>query len=137
VLFLGGFISATTVPFIEFPLRTLYERSGEEISPKHFIRISLELEKGTIEFSYSSSRIVDAFIMATEQYYGFAESISGYTGSEDAILDSTSGRLTCEVKQRTTYYFVILNENDRPVTIGSFIIKHTSKQTLLEIVTRK
>lgn len=72
--------------------------------------------------------------MTTEDYYGYAESLSGYTGSLDAHLDSSSGTLTCEIKKSDTYYFIIENDNDYSVSLYSYEIKQTIKQTILETI---
>jgi hypothetical protein len=89
------------------------------------------LYQGTIEFTYSVADPENAFIMTTEQYYGY-KSISGYTGSLDAGLDSKSGTLTCKIETSDMYYFIIANEQYYSTVILSYDIKLTVKQTLLE-----
>ena len=137
-IFLGVFYLVSTVPLIENEPETLESfQSGSNLgagslSAGYFIRIPLELDKGKVEFSYSVDSTVNAFIMTTEQYYGYAESLSGYTGSIDAGLDSTRGILTFEITNSDTYYFIIENEHVFSVRINSYEIKQMVKQTILE-----
>ena len=132
-VFIGGFYVAATVPLIEgkeiILERFVYPR---DLSAGYFVRIPLHLDRGTVKLVFAATRKVNAFIMTTEQYYGYAESFSGYTGSIDASLDSRSGVLTCKIQESDTYYFIIENENDISVSISTFEIKQSVKETLLE-----
>jgi hypothetical protein len=78
---LGGLVLAFTVPLIESePVILESLESGRRLGSGYFIPIKLELEKGTVEFSYLVNKEVNGFIMTEGEYYGFAESLSGYTG---------------------------------------------------------
>lgn len=134
-LFLGGFFLVAKVPLIESEPEILDRQlAGGPLRSGYFISIPIKLDKGTVEFFYSAINKVNAFIMTTEDYYGYAESLSGYTGSLDAHLDSSSGTLTCEIKKSDTYYFIIENDNDYSVSLYSYEIKQTIKQTILETI---
>ena len=125
-VFIGGFYVVATVPLIEgkeiILERFVYPR---DLSAGYFVRIPLHLDRGTVKLVFAATRKVNAFIMTTEQYYGYA-------GSIDASLDSRSGVLTCKIQESDTYYFIIENENDISVSISTFEIKQSVKETLLE-----
>ena len=133
-VFIGGFYVAATVPLIEgkeIILESFFAYS-KVLSAGYFFRVPLHLDRGTVKFVFATTQKVNAFIMTEEQYYGYAESFSGYTGSIDASLDSRSGVLTCKIQESDTYYFIIENENDISVSISTFEIKQSVKETLLE-----
>ena len=134
-LFLGAFFLASTVPLFEGgPVMIRSLGHGQSLSSGYFLKKPIELDEGTVEFSYLANGKVNAFIMTEAQYYEYVESFSGYIGSLNAGLDSLGGTLMFEIKQRDTYYFIIENENLRHVSISIFDIKQSTKQTLLELL---
>jgi hypothetical protein len=130
-VFLGGLYIATTVPLFNTS-EVIVKRGSDILSAGHFLALPIKLDKGSVDFSYSVTGQIDAFIMTEEQYNGFSE-IFGFVGSEAAALgDNWSGSLAYDIKKGGTYYFIILNKHDRLMEIRSIIIEHTEKKTLLE-----
>jgi|APSaa5957512622_1039677.scaffolds.fasta_scaffold125122_1 hypothetical protein len=129
-LILVGFAVFAFVPLVPSMPKTIAYTSGI-VEPSRYLYIEKNCQKGTLTFSFESSRDVDAFIFDEGQYYAFHNSV--YSSSLSVKLSSESGTLSCTLDEPASIYFVIKNNDDRNARIESFRVRHTlGKITVLQ-----